>query len=71
MQKADVNPENEGKLICAKCAVPLVKGEAKFTYLEHDFTHTVPRCPQCGTIYISEELTRGRIAEVETELEDK
>ena len=57
--------------MCARCDVPLVKGEVKFAYLGHDFTHSVPRCPQCGMVYISEELTLSRIAEVETELEDK
>jgi ribosomal protein S27AE len=69
--EAVVNPENEDELVCGKCGVPLVQGEAKFTYLGHTFTHSVPKCPRCGMAYISEELTRGRIAEVETMLEDK
>ncbi|MDR1728158.1 MAG: hypothetical protein LBT74_09605 [Acidobacteriota bacterium] len=66
-----VDPENERRLVCAKCGVPLEKGATKFYYLNHELTHPVPRCPQCGQVYISEELTLGRIAEVETMLEDK
>ena len=45
--------------------------EAQFSYLKRSFRHKVLRCPQCGQIYISEELARGRMREVETTLEDK
>jgi hypothetical protein len=30
-----------------------------------------PHAPKCGQVYISEELTKGRMAEVEMNLEDK
>jgi hypothetical protein len=58
-------------LLCAKCGEPLTLLETKFSYLGHDFTHQVPRCPSCGLAYISEDLATGKIAEVETMLEDK
>ncbi|MDR0875555.1 MAG: NAD(P)-binding protein [Clostridiales Family XIII bacterium] len=62
---------SETRLICAKCREALLLLETKFTYLGHDFTHKVPRCPSCGLVYISEELATGKIAEVEAMLEDK
>ena len=32
----------EGKLTCMKCKVPLVKGKAKFMYLENGFPVEMP-----------------------------
>ena len=46
----------EGKLTCMKCKVPLVKGKAKFMYLENGFP---------------EELALGKVLAVERALEDK
>ena len=34
----------EGKLTCMKCKVPLVKGKAKFMYLENGFPVEMPVC---------------------------
>jgi hypothetical protein len=31
----------------------------------------LPRCPKCGTVFISEDLAVGRMAEIERLLEDK
>ena len=36
----------EGKLTCNKCKVPLVKGKAKFVYLENGFPVEMPVCPK-------------------------
>ncbi|MGE4484738.1 MAG: DVU_1557 family redox protein [Oscillospiraceae bacterium] len=58
-------------LICVKCGVPLKMLPTSFKYVGHTFNAEVPRCPVCGEVFISEELVRGRIHEVETELEDK
>ena len=58
-------------LICDRCKVEMRLMEAQFSYLKRSFRHKVLRCPQCGQIYISEELARGRMREVETTLEDK
>ena len=63
--------KNENTLICTRCNVPLEKSEAKFDYLGHKFRHNAQKCPICGMVYIPEELVDGRIAEVETMLEDK
>lgn len=59
------------ELKCGKCGVPLEPMEAHFKYLKRQFKYTVPRCPKCGFVYISEDLANGRIKEVETVLEDK
>ena len=42
-----------------------------FEYLGHTFFADAPRCPVCGQVYLSEELVKGRVAEVEMQLEDK
>jgi ribosomal protein S27AE len=70
MTPRDAAPE-AANLTCARCGVPLEPAETKFVYLGHAFTHKVPRCPRCGYAYIAEDLAAGKIAEVETMLEDK
>jgi YgiT-type zinc finger domain-containing protein len=62
---------DEKKLICFKCQKPLEKKRTNFTYLGHSFFTELPRCPECGMVYISEELVKGRILDVEMQLEDK
>jgi YgiT-type zinc finger domain-containing protein len=59
------------KLICFKCSKELELRKTDFSYLGHTFFTEVPRCPECGIVYISEELVKGRISEVEMQLEDK
>jgi predicted RNA-binding Zn-ribbon protein involved in translation (DUF1610 family) len=56
---------------CGKCGVPLVNKKTVFSYLGRTFSHEVPRCPQCGNVFISRELADGRMAEVEQQMEDK
>lgn len=62
---------NENDLICVKCNVQLVSSKTTFSYLKHEFYANLPCCPACGQVYVSEELAKGRMADVETELEDK
>ena len=63
-------PEQK-KLICFKCQKELELKKTDFTYLGHSFFTEVPRCPECGQVFIPEELVRGRISEVEMQMEDK
>lgn len=63
--------EENKKLICYKCQKELEMRKTDFTYLGHTFFTDLPRCPECGLVYISEELVKSRIAEVEMQLEDK
>ena len=61
----------DGKVKCSKCGKELVKKQIIFGYMKRTFGHEVPVCPGCGKVYISRELAEGRMAEVETLLEDK
>ena len=63
--------DNTQELICNLCNLELESTNTNFTYLGHSFRAKMPRCPGCGQVFIPEELVRGRIAEVEMELEDK
>lgn len=56
---------------CAKCDKELVLKKMLFSYLGHTFSHEIMRCPKCGNGLIPEELAKGRMAEVEAQLEDK
>ena len=58
-------------VICHKCQKELESKRTYFTYLGHSFFTDILKCPECGEVYIPEELAKGRIAEVEMELEDK
>jgi len=63
--------EEKQTLICDKCKVEMVEIEAQFSYLERTFRHKVPRCPECGQVYISEKLVKGHMSKVEAALEEK
>ena len=61
----------EKKLICYKCRKELELKKANFSYLGHTFYTDAPTCPECGIVYISEDLVKGRMSDVEMQLEDK
>jgi YgiT-type zinc finger domain-containing protein len=63
--------EERKKLICFKCNKELVPKKTHFTYLGHTFFAEIPKCPECGLVYLSEDLVKSRISEVEMQLEDK
>lgn len=58
-------------LICHQCQVELKPEKTFFEYLGHSFHADILRCPECGLVFIPEDLAKGRIAEVEMQLEDK
>jgi hypothetical protein len=49
----------------------LITGKVSISYLGSAYPVELPKCPNCGLIYIPEELALGRMAEVEKALEDK
>lgn len=61
----------EKKIRCGKCGAELVLKQVNFSYMNRTFGHEVPVCPVCGKPYISRALAEGKMAEVETLLEDK
>ena len=62
---------SEPELMCAKCRKPLVLGKIKANYLGNSFEVELPRCPDCGFVYVSEALALGKMLQVEQALEDK
>ncbi|KNZ43576.1 DVU_1557 family redox protein [Acetobacterium bakii] len=63
--------EKISTLICLKCQVHLEMHITNFSYLGFNFSTEVPTCPICGLMFLSEELVRGKVTEVEMGLEDK
>jgi RNase P subunit RPR2 len=63
--------EKNGGLICARCGTALKPVKTEFRYMGSNFHADLPTCETCGQVYVPYELAKGRIREVETELEDK
>ena len=59
------------ELICAKCDIALKSAITKFRYMEREMQAETLRCPECGQVYLTEELVEGKIRHVEEALEDK
>ncbi len=57
--------------ICDKCKRELVLSKVKVSYLGGNFEVELMKCPQCGTVFIGEDLALGKMLEVEKGLEDK
>jgi uncharacterized Zn finger protein len=58
-------------IICHLCGIPLQNVRVELTYMGHIFHTDLPKCPQCGQVFVPEDLVKGKMADVETELEDK
>ena len=63
--------EKKSKLICDACQVDMEELEVQFAYLDKFFRHKVLRCPQCGQVFLPEELVEGRMRDVEKTMEEK
>lgn len=61
----------ERALVCHACQKALQPRKTDFTYLGHTFYAEMLKCPECGQVFIPEALAKGRIAEVEMQMEDK
>jgi hypothetical protein len=62
---------DSGEWICAACDKALELKKMRITYLENAFEVTLPQCPSCGRAFVPKSLAEGRMAEVESLLEDK
>lgn len=58
-------------IICVQCQKKLEPSRVYLSYLGHSFYADLLKCPQCGEVYIPEELVKSRIVEAEKQLEDK
>jgi len=56
---------------CGRCNRVLEMDKVSASYLGSRFTVDMLRCPECGMVYVPEELAVGKMAEVERLLEDK
>ncbi|MBI9112917.1 DVU_1557 family redox protein [Maridesulfovibrio ferrireducens] len=56
---------------CSACGKNLEPAPVELEYLESRFTVELPSCPACGLVLIPEDLALGKMAEVESLLEDK
>jgi len=67
------NPDTEvlSEISCGHCGHKLLVHNRMLYYLGHYLEHGLPCCPECGMIYISEELATGKMQEVEMTFEDK
>jgi uncharacterized Zn finger protein len=63
--------EKKENLVCDLCGLPLKPVQTEFKYMGSVFHAELPACESCGQVYVPYELAKGRIREVETELEDK
>lgn len=63
--------QDPGEFFCERCGKPAENGKVMLHYMGNDFPIEMPRCPECGTCYIPEELVMGKILQVEKALEDK
>jgi uncharacterized OB-fold protein len=62
---------NDDGLICDKCGKLLIPAKVHIKYMKSTFPADLLRCPDCGLVYVPEELATGKMAEVERTLEDK
>jgi hypothetical protein len=61
----------ETEWTCSKCRVPLQKGKVNVAYMQGMFPVDLHKCPDCGQVFIPEDLALGKMAQVEKLLEDK
>ena len=57
--------------LCMKCDISLSPGTVNFDYWGFSLPYDLPRCPQCGLVFVSEAMATVQMAEVERTLEDK
>lgn len=62
---------NTKTLICCRCQVALEQGKKALSYQRQQMYAPLLMCPQCGQVYIPEDLVKGKMFEVEKALEDK
>ena len=56
---------------CARCKLPLEKGQVAVSYLGNEFPLELLRCPGCGFVLVNEDLATGKMLQAEQALEDK
>jgi hypothetical protein len=67
--RVDVSEASEWQ--CDTCGVALEASTVEVAYMGSKYPVTLPRCPQCGIVFIPEHLALGKMVEIEQLLEDK
>lgn len=57
--------------LCGKCQKPMMLEKTTVKYLGGTFEVDLLKCPDCKMVLIDEELARGKMLDVEQNLEDK
>jgi hypothetical protein len=57
--------------MCANCNIPLQTAQVDVGYLGNAFPVDLLKCPNCGLVFVPEDLALGKMVEVEKQLEDK
>ena len=63
--------ESDNEWICDKCHKKLELKKVNVHYLGGSFEVEMLKCPECGIVFVGEELALGKMLEVEKGLEDK
>jgi len=64
-------PSEEIPWMCANCNVPMEVAKVDVAYLGNAFPVELLKCPNCGLVFIPEDLALGKMVDVEKQLEDK
>lgn len=57
--------------LCGNCNLPLQTGQVDVAYMDNAFPVDLLKCPNCGLVFVPEDLALGKMVEVEKQLEDK
>lgn len=71
MNQISAQVSKETSVICVKCGVKLTLGKVTLAYLGSKFPVELYKCPECGLVYIPDDLANGKMLQVEKALEDK
>ncbi|MFH1114364.1 MAG: hypothetical protein V1792_10625 [Pseudomonadota bacterium] len=66
-----VKDDEAAEWLCARCDMPLESKNVEVEYMGSKYPVALPRCPNCGVVFVPEELAVGKMAEIERLLEDK
>ena len=58
-------------MICARCNIELKPAKVNLDYLGHRITQEFLVCPECGNLFIPEDIVLDKMQKVEAQLEDK
>ncbi len=63
--------ESEQTWMCDNCNIPLQPDKVDVAYMGNAFPVELLKCPNCGLVFIPEDLALGKMVDVEKQLEDK